>query len=402
MSILILNRFAHDRCQYEQWLESLDEDLLLLTSDEVVDSFPAKDYAYIESFPQFDTNGLVELRAIELYERYQFHTIIAVSERDVLRASYLRQRFGLRGQLPTSAIHFRDKLVMKEIAQAHQLAVPQFASLHTNLDLISFVESHGYPIIVKPVDGAGSQNIHVIENKEELSLALASGVSHATEVETFIDGDMYHVDGLVTEGQLAFISVSKYASGCLAYQSGDYNASYLIHRDNPMFARMAGFTAELLTVLDTPEHTAFHAELFHTPTDEIYLCEIASRTGGGRLDSYLEQAYGIHLTKAWVQAQCGIGWLESANQVMKTRQRILTGDVLIPPRPAEFVTGPTEDPPIWVTEYRLLAKPGIRYDHPKRSVDHIASFVVEAETEEEIVDRLTWIANWFEQLSQWR
>jgi hypothetical protein len=61
MSILILNRFAHDRCQYEQWLESLDEDLLLLTSDEVVDSFPAKDYAYIESFPQFDTNGLVAI-----------------------------------------------------------------------------------------------------------------------------------------------------------------------------------------------------------------------------------------------------------------------------------------------------------------------------------------------------
>ncbi|MCH5586204.1 ATP-grasp domain-containing protein [Shimazuella sp. AN120528] len=402
MSILIINRFAHDRCQYEQWLKGLDEELLLLTSEEVMDSFPAKDYAYIESFPQFDINGKVELRAIELFARYQFHTIIAISERDVLRASHLRQRFGLQGQLPESAIHFRDKVIMKQIAQAHQLAVPHFESLSTNLDLIKFVERHGYPVVIKPIDGAGSQNIRVIDDPLALELVLESGIHRLAEVETFIAGDMYHVDGLVTEGEVAFISVSKYASGCLAYQSGGYNASYLISRDNPMFERLVTFTTCLLQVLDTPQHTAFHAELFHTPKDEIFLCEIASRTGGGRLDAYLEQAYGIHLTRAWVQAQCGIDLLEQVSSVMRMDQRVLTGDVLIPPKQGEFISGPSESPPSWVTEFRMLATPGQRYDHPKLSIDHIASFVVQGETEEEIEDRLTYIANWFEQSSYWK
>lgn len=402
MSILIINRFAHDRCQYEQWLNGLDEELLLLTSEEVMDSFPAKNYAYIESFPQFDTNGRVELRAIELFAHYRFHTIIAISERDVLRASYLRQHLGLKGQLPESAIHFRDKIIMKEIAQVHHLAVPRFKSLHSNLDLITFVEQHGYPVIIKPIDGAGSQNIQVIDNHLSLDKILERGILHSTEVETFISGDMYHVDGLVTEGEVAFISVSKYASGCLAYQSGGYNASYLISRDNPMFERLVDFTTRLLHALETPQHTAFHTELFHTAKDEIFLCEIASRTGGGRLDAYLEEAYGIHLTKAWVQAQCGINLLKEVSSVMRMDQRVLTGDVLIPPKKGEFISGPSESPPSWVTEYRMLATPGQRYDHPKLSIDHIASFVVQGETEEEIEGRLTYIANWFEQSSYWK
>jgi hypothetical protein len=401
MSILIINRFAHDRCQYEQWLSGLDEELLLLSSEEVIDSFPAKDYAYIESFPQFDINGRVELRAIELYERYQFHTIIAISERDVLRASYLRQYFGLSGQLPKSAQQFRDKIVMKEIAQTAQLAVPKFKALQTSLDLLSFVEQHGYPVVIKPIDGAGSQNIQVIYNNKDLESVLESGIYRATEVETFISGDMYHVDGLVTEGEVAFISVSKYASGCLAYQSGGYNASYLISRDNPMFGRLVTFTNRLLQTLDTPEHTAFHTELFHTPHDEIFLCEIASRTGGGRLDSYLEQAYGIHLTKVWVQAQCGMDLLAEVSSVMNKSQHVLTGDVLIPPRKGKFISGPLESPPSWVTEFRMLAKPGQRYDHPKFSIDHIASFVVYGDTENQIEERLTHVANWFERSSYW-
>jgi hypothetical protein len=402
MSILIINRFAHDRCQYEEWLSGLDEELLLLSAEEVIDSFPAKKYAYIESFSRFDTNGKVELRAIELFARYRFHTIIAISERDVLRASYLRERFQLQGQLPESASQFRDKTRMKEIAQGSGLAVPRFTSLESSLDLLSFVEEYGYPVVIKPIDGAGSQNIQVISNQLDLEEFLEKGIQHSTEVETFISGDMYHVDGLVTEGEVAFISVSKYASGCLAYQSGGYNASYLISRQNPMFQRLADFTTQLLKALDTPSHTAFHTELFHTPKDEIFLCEIASRTGGGRLDTYLEQAYGIHLTKTWVQAQCGVGLLEVVKDVMQQEQSILTGDVLIPPRKGEFISGPLESPPSWVTEYRMLAKPGERYDHPKLSIDHIASFVVQGQNEEEIEARLAHIADWFEQSSYWK
>jgi hypothetical protein len=169
-----------------------------------------------------------------------------------------------------------------------------------------------------------------------------------------------------------------------------------------MFERLVTFTTRLLQALDTPQHTAFHTELFHTPMDEIFLCEIASRTGGGRLDAYLEQAYGIHLTRAWVQAQCGISLLEEVSSVMQLDQRVLTGDVLIPPKKGEFISGPSESPPSWVTEYRMLAIPGQRYDHPKLSIDHIASFVVQGETETEIENRLTYIANWFEQSSYWR
>ncbi len=401
MSILIINRFTHELCPYEEWLQDLGEELILLTSEEVSGSFLANDYAYIESFPQFDRNGYVELRAIELFSTYHFHTIIAIHERDILRASQLRERFGLKGQQPNSAQHFRDKTLMKQIAHQYKITAPSFASLHSSLDLITFVEQNGYPVVVKPIDGSGSRNICVLHNQQDLLHLLQQGLPSSAEVETFVSGDMYHVDGLVTEGEVVFISTSKYASGCLAFQSGGYNASFLISRENPLFERLSTFTIQLLHVLDTPLHTTFHAELFHTLDDEIILCEIASRTGGGRLTTYIEQTYGIHLNRAWIEAQCGINPIQMTQDKLQHIPNKLAGDILIPPRLGKFISGPTEAPPSWVTEYRVLAQSGHHYDHPKLSVDHIASFVVEGNTEQEVEDRLFAVANWFDQWSVW-
>lgn len=401
MSILIINRFTHDLCPYEQWLQNLDEELILLTSVEVSGSFHANDYAYTESFPQFDRNGCVELRAIELFSKYHFHTIIAIHERDILRASYLRERFDLEGQRPNSAQHFRDKTLMKQIAHQYKIPAPSFSPLNSTLNLISFVEKHGYPVVVKPIDGSGSRNILIINDQFDLVSLLQQGIPSLAEVETFVSGEMYHVDGLVTEGEVVFVSASKYASGCLAFQSGGYNASFLINRTNPLFERLTAFTIRLLHVLDTPLHTTFHAELFHTSDDQIYLCEIASRTGGGRLAICIEQAYGIHLNRAWIEAQCGISPVQVTEGILQRIPDKLTGDILIPPRHGQFISGPTQAPPSWVTEYRILAQSGHHYDHPKISVDHIASFVVEGKTEQEVEERLFAVANWFDQLSVW-
>src|SRR5690606_30032047 len=124
MSILILNFTSQERSPYEKFLKNTGEDLILLTAEEYADEFNPEDYLYIESFRNYRNNSLVEYRAIELYQKYQYHTIIANAEADIIRAAKLREYLQLDGQSVHSAIQYRDKVLMKEIARKHEIPTP--------------------------------------------------------------------------------------------------------------------------------------------------------------------------------------------------------------------------------------------------------------------------------------
>lgn len=401
MSILILNRADYDDFPYDIWLKDCQQPLVLLSCEEVVDQFPRDRYAYMESFPQYRVNGNVELRALELNEQYHFHTIIAVAEVDLERASHLRSWMGISGQQPLSTRLFRDKIWMKQHAQRFGLNVPPFAPISTPLDLIQFIQEHDYPVIVKPIDGVGSVGTTILSSLEEVINYLTNGIPSNIEVEKFIVGEMYHVDGLIIDGQVRFTSVSKYASNCLAFQTGGANASYVLAGDHPLRSRMIQFVVSLIEVFEIPPCMTFHAELFHTPDDEVVLCEIASRTGGGRLNEYMKSAYSIDINQAWIRGQCGLTTAIPENYDPVSGPRWITGDILIPPKKGTLVQVMSQTLPEWVLEYRIQAQEGKYYSGPERSVDHIASFIVKGETEEEVQERLFQLAEWFERDTVW-
>ncbi|MCH5583969.1 hypothetical protein MK805_03200 [Shimazuella sp. AN120528] len=53
MSVLIINHYPHELTPYEQLYESLDEQLVLLTDTESIDTYPREAYAHIEAFDNF-------------------------------------------------------------------------------------------------------------------------------------------------------------------------------------------------------------------------------------------------------------------------------------------------------------------------------------------------------------
>lgn len=404
MSILILSRVPHDLCPYEEWFQDLNEDLILLTSDEYAEGFDPSHYAYYESFTNYTYNGNVDLRAVELYEKYKYRAVLAISERDVLRASQLREMFDIPGQTWDSAFNFRNKLRMKEICQENGIIVPRFAPVHTPLDLIEFIQNYGFPVVVKPVDSAGSEGTTVLLERKDLEQFLASGIPHNIEVEAFIPGQMYHVDGLILNGELVYISASKYLESCLSFQSGGYTGSYLIDPSSSLSLRLIELTRQVLAVMNPPHHTTFHAEFFHTPDDQLIFCEIASRTAGGRVNIYLDQAYEVNLSKSWLLAQCGVilPIPKEYQLVPPPPPKQYSGFVLIPPRKGQFLSVDDHDLPEWVTEFRVVAKPGQHFLDPRSSVDHMASLVVKGETDEEVFQRLTMAVEWIEKRMVWK
>jgi biotin carboxylase len=400
MSILILNAFPRADCPYDELLGDLGEELVLLTDSRFVNDFPKDKYACIEAFDSYDINSNVELRAIELHETYQYHTVIALKEMDIIRAARIRDWFDLKGQRLDSAEQYRDKVRMKEVAGSDGIPVTKFLRIHSSFDLIQFVQEHGYPVVIKPVNGRGSTGTYVVNSKEEITQFLAKGVPLEIAVETFVEGEVYHVDGIVQEGEIAFISASKYYDAPLHFHTTDYQGAFLLTPSSEMAERLVDMTKKLVRSLATPEYTTFHAEWFHTPDDRIVLVEIASRTGGGRIAQVNEYVFDTNLLEASLRLQCGQSIPVPSIEKQKNPDK-LAAWMIIPPKKGTLLTLPTEQPPSFVVEYRLVGKIGQNYNNPVSQVDHIASFVVEGANEVELQTRVQKVSHWFHQYVTW-
>ncbi|MGA8941374.1 MAG: ATP-grasp domain-containing protein, partial [Thermoactinomyces sp.] len=386
---------------YDKWLKELHEDLYLMTNTAYCKNFT--NYTQIYCFENYDYNHAVEFTALKLYQQTPYRTIIATAERDILRAARLRDFLGLEGQSLDSALAFRDKVKMKSILKDAGIRVPAYARLESAIDLYKFVHSHGYPVVVKPVDGMGSRNTTVLENEQDTLSYLEKGLGHNLEVEEFIEGEMYHIDGLILNGQIVLCWPSKYLNDCLAFHEGKYLGSYLLSPQNPLTPRLQAYVQSILAILPSPQNTTFHAEVFHTPDDELVLCEVACRTGGSRICEEYRQAFEIDLTKLAVQAQCGISVQLPKRVREKAGPRSQFGFVGIPPKCGTFVRGPAaEELPAWVTEYRLLAQPGQVYDGAHTSVDYTVTLVVTGRSEQEVLDRIVEITAFFDGRIEWK
>jgi biotin carboxylase len=139
--------------------------------------------------------------------------VVALIEQDLIRAARLRHALGLTtGQSLSSALRFRDKILMKQVLSGAGLRVPTFAAADSAVDVLQFVHTHGLPVVVKPRAGHSSIGAVVLRDEEGLkrwvqalsaSCCESGGVDRplGLDVERFVPGQMYHIDGLVLNGR---------------------------------------------------------------------------------------------------------------------------------------------------------------------------------------------------------
>jgi biotin carboxylase len=160
---------------------------------------------YDEVIPVDDyyNSGEVILAALKSFADKPYSTLVALSESDILRAGALRDYLHIKGQSLSSAEAFRNKVVMKDTLEKNGIKTAPFAPLKTELDLIRFIELNGYPVIIKPRKAYGAIETYVLKSKDDLEAILKTKnvfdefQNEKFFVESFIDGDMYHVDGLI-------------------------------------------------------------------------------------------------------------------------------------------------------------------------------------------------------------
>jgi len=117
--------------------------------------------------PDYDEDTVAR-RVLDLHERCRIDAVLCLVDTRLIEAARIAQRLGLRHVDPRTAVMLRDKFTVRERLSERGIVQPEFALAESNAELQAAVQHLGLPVLIKPSDGYGSQNIVVLRDASDL------------------------------------------------------------------------------------------------------------------------------------------------------------------------------------------------------------------------------------------
>jgi biotin carboxylase len=273
-------------------------------------ALPAGLKRYLHDYLQvprlLDDDDVVERVATWLSGR-EVDRVLANWEVMVLTAARLRERFGLPGMSVDTVRGFRDKQVMKDRVAAAGLRVPRAVRVRTVAETRAAADHIGFPLIVKPIAGAGSADTYRVDDGAGLDDVLAK-IRHVKEAscEEFVAGDEFTFDTVSIGGVPAFANVAQYLPRPLEARSNEWISPVIITvRDlaQPQLADGIALGHGVLGALGMGDGFT-HMEWFRKADGEVVFGEIGCRPGGAHLVDQMNYTCDIDLFREWARAVC--------------------------------------------------------------------------------------------------
>ena len=215
----------------------------------------------------------------------------ATIEAHVLATAEAREATGIPGLTLRQAVLCRDKPTMKEFLRARGIPCAASSGANREAEVRAFVAQHGYPIIIKPRDGAGAAGTFRVDSDAALPAVLAaSGVldGGAVAVEEFVQGHEGFYDTLCIDGDVSLDFVSHYYPGVLEAMRDRRVSPYVVATNRmaePGYDEVKELGARVVKELGLGT-TATHMEWFFGPKG-LKFSEIGARPPGvGQWDLY--------------------------------------------------------------------------------------------------------------------
>ena len=208
----------------------------------------------------------------------------ATIEAHILPVARVREACHIPGISVRTAYLCRDKTAMKEALRQAGIPCAQSAAADRSEDVYQFAEHVGFPVILKPRDGAGAAGTYRADNWHELERAInAYGVDRGVNVaiEEFIEGHEGFYDTLTINGEVEHEFISHYYPNVLEgmrtrWISPQIIATNRINENTYDELKMLG--RRVIEVLDITT-SATHMEWFFGPKG-LKFSEIGCRPPG--------------------------------------------------------------------------------------------------------------------------
>ena len=226
-------------------------------------------------------------------------------EPGVLLAARLREALGAEGLTLEESIPFRDKDRMKQVLSAAGVRTPRHARATSADECREAAQRIGFPVILKPIAGAGSADTHRADDAAQLEAAL-SRIVHLDEVniEEFVEGEEYTFDTVCVNGEIAYHSVSWYRPRPLIARTVEWISPQIVMLRDVDAEELKDGCAMGRDVLGALNfRTGFtHMEWYKKSDGEIVFGEVACRPPGARSVDVMNYASDIDLFVGWAEA----------------------------------------------------------------------------------------------------
>jgi hypothetical protein len=228
-------------------------------------------------------------------------------EPGMILAARLREALGARGLSVERTIPFRDKEKMKQVLDRAGVRTPRHAAARGEKAIRAAAERIGYPLILKPIAGAGSADTHRVEDAAGLARAVAE-TRHVEElsVEEFVDGEEYTFDTVSIAGVPAFHNVAWYRPRPLVARTNEWISPQVValrHPDQPALAAGVEMGRRVLAALGF-EHGFTHMEWYRKADGEAVFGEIGGRPPGAHQVDQMNYACDVDVFRGWAEAVC--------------------------------------------------------------------------------------------------
>lgn len=230
-------------------------------------------------------------------------------EPGIMLAAELRAHFGVPGLGIEQAHRFRDKEAMKVALDAAGIRTPRHIAAQTIAECWDAADTIGFPLILKPIAGAGSADTYRIDSADDLRAVLPA-LRHVpvVSVEEFVEGEEFTFDTITINGQIEYYNVAWYRPRPLIARSNEWISPQVIalrNVDQPDLADGVRMGFDVIKALDFD--TGFtHMEWYRKADGEVVFGEIGARPPGAHQVDQMKYACDFDVFKAWGQAvACG-------------------------------------------------------------------------------------------------
>lgn len=233
-----------------------------------------------------------------LISRLKAHRVIAVitgCETGVAATDKIAAALGLDGNSPATSAVRRNKYLMHNALQEQGLrSIDQL--LTTSLDaLLDWAAKHRFEVVLKPVDSAGTNGVHVCHTPQDIADAFHAILSMdnifelpVTQVlaQEFIGGIEYVVDSVSRHGEHAVTNICRYykqeINGSMLYRGVDF-----ISPDDPDYQELTRYCLQALDALGIVQGAA-HSEIKIDERGPV-LIESGARLQGSNIPDFVAQ-----------------------------------------------------------------------------------------------------------------
>lgn len=225
----------------------------------------------------------------------------------VLSAARMREAYGVPGMSYDTVLGFRDKQLMKERVAAAGLRVPHSRRVRSGNEAREAALSVGYPLIIKPIAGAGSADTYRVDDDADLERVLKL-TRHVPEVsvEEFVEGEEFTYDTVCVDGRPAFENVAQYLPRPLDARTHEWISPIIVtvrDLDQAKIQRGIALGRGVLKALGMGSGFT-HMEWYHKANGEVVFGEIGCRPGGAHLVDQMNYTCDIDLFREWARSVC--------------------------------------------------------------------------------------------------